>query len=157
MSTKAKKYEKKKKTLVSKLYNAWSENNFCITLQGSWEKKIIEKVHNLKARTKRPSDGEGTPKAKRGRPKVSLVLTRYPPMRDFGDDDIAMERNLQQLKMELDKDKQVVLSLSRQTYSARRTVILSESDVSVHSLLQQFNELKKPYVVSAATCCTCVS
>ena len=110
-------------------------------------------MHNLKARTKRPSDGEGTPKAKRGRPKVSLVLTRYPPMRDFGDDDIVVERNVQQLKKEVDKDKpckEIVLLLSHQTYSACCSVILSESDVSVHSLLQQFNELKKPYVVSAA-------
>ncbi len=78
---------------------------FLIIVQGSWEKKVIEKVHNLKARTKRPSDGEGTPKAKRGRPKVSLVLTRYPPMRDLGEDDVAVERNVQQLKKELEKDK----------------------------------------------------
>ena len=63
-------------------------------------------------------------KAKHGRPKVSLVLTRYPPMRDFGDDDIAVERNVQQLK-ELDKDKprkEIVVSLSCQTYSACRTI-----------------------------------
>ena len=71
-------------------------------------------------------------------------------MRDFGDDDIARERNVQELK-ELDKDKprkEIVLSLTSQTYSARHTIILSKSDVSVHSLLQQ---AKKPYVVSTDT------
>ncbi len=50
---------------------------------------LIEKAHILKARTKRPlQDAESTtPKAKRGRPKQSLVLTRYPPVKDFGDDE----------------------------------------------------------------------
>ena len=50
---------------------------------GSWEKKIIEKIRNLKARkaAKRSLEDSGadTPKAKRGRPKLSSVLTRYPP------------------------------------------------------------------------------
>jgi len=89
-------------------------------LQGSWEKKLIEKVHNLRGRMKRLNeDGNSTPKAKRGRPKVSCILTRYPPMRDTGDDDITAERNLQQLAKELQKEKprrEVVLLLVRQTY-----------------------------------------
>ena len=74
-------------------------------MQGSWEKKLIEKVHNLKSRTKRPSDGEDTPKPKRGRPKVSPMLTRYPPIRDLGDDNVSVERNVEQLKKELEKCK----------------------------------------------------
>lgn len=53
---------------------------------GVMGKKLIGKMHNLKAK-KRASDSEGTPKAKRGRPKLSLVLTRYPPLRDTEDDE----------------------------------------------------------------------
>ena len=52
--------------------------------QGSWEKKIIERVHNVNATLKkRPAsdDGDSTPKPKRGRPRQhSMVLTRYPPL-----------------------------------------------------------------------------
>ena len=85
---------------------------------------------------------------------MSQVLTRYPPMKDTGDDDITIDRNKQLLAKELQKErprKEVVLSLARQTYSDRRATILSESDVTLCSLLEQFNELKKPYVV-----CMCV-
>ena len=122
-------------------------------MQGSWEKKLIEKVHNLKSWTKRPSDGEDTPKSKRGRPKVSPMLTRYPPIRDLGDDDVSVERNVEQLKKELEKckpRKEIVLTLARHTYCACRAVILSENDVSVHGLVLQFKELTKPYVVCVA-------
>ena len=82
-------------------------------------------MHNLKARKRVNSDSKSTPKAKRGRPRVSLVLARYPPMKDTGDDDIAVQRNNQLLIKELQKDrprKEVVCSLARQTYSTRRQI-----------------------------------
>lgn len=109
-------------------------------------------MHNLKARNKRPAtDGESTPKAKRGRPKQSLVLTRYPPMKHVGDDEVSVSRNTQLLHKELEKDKprkEIVLSLARQTYFSRRAQVLSEAEeVSASGLLLQYKELKKPYVV----------
>lgn len=128
-----------------------------ITFQGSWEKKIIERVHNVSATMKkRPvsDDGESTPKAKRGRPRQqSLVLTRYPPLRDTADDSITRSRNAAALKKELEKDtprKETVLSLSRQTFTMRREEILVDSgEVNATGLLNQFKELHKSYVVMA--------
>ena len=102
---------------------------------------------HLKAKKRAASDCESTPKAKRGRLKVSLVLTRYPP----GNDDITVQRNLQLLLKEVQKDrprKEVVLSLARQTYSARRQNILSSSEeIYVSLLLQEYPFLKKTYIV----------
>lgn len=48
--------------------------------QGSWEKKIIECVHNINATAKkRPlsDDESGTPKLKRGRPKQKVNDSTY--------------------------------------------------------------------------------
>lgn len=107
-------------------------------------------MHNLKARKRVNSDCESTPKAKRGRPRVSLVLTRYPPMKDTGDDDITVQRNNQLLIKELQKDrprKEVLCSLARQTYSTRRQSILSSEEATVACLFQEFPFLKKPYIV----------
>ena len=108
-------------------------------------------MHNLKAKKRATSDCESTPKAKRGRPKISLVLTRYPPIKDTGDDDITVQRNMQLLIKEVQKErprKEVVLSLARQTYSARRQKILSNSDeIYVSHLLQEYPFLKKTYIV----------
>ena len=90
-------------------------------------------MHNIRAWNKRTLgvDVESTPKAKRGRPKVSQVLTRYPPVKDTGDDEVTVKRNSLLLAKELDKEKprkEVVLTLARQTYSTRRANILSESE-----------------------------
>ena len=96
-------------------------------------------------------DGASTPKAKRGRPKVSCILTRYPPVRDTGDDDITVDRNILQLTKELQKEKprrEVVLSLAQQTYTSRRQETLSDShDITVTTLVQEYGALKKSYVV----------
>ena len=109
-------------------------------------------MHNLKAKKRASSDSESTPKAKRGRPKISLALMRYPPMKDTGDDDITVQCNVQLINKEMQKDKprkETVLSLARQTYSFRRHRILSGSDdLCVAVLLQEYPILKKPYIVS---------
>lgn len=126
------------------------------TLQASWEKKLIEKVHNLRScsKNKRPlseTDTDSSPKAKRGRPKVSQVLSRYPPLQDTGDDEVTLMRNNNLIEKELDKErprKEILLSLVRQTYSARRQKILTESEeATATALLNEFPVLKKIYVV----------
>lgn len=103
---------------------------------------------------KRPlsDDGDSTPKPKRGRPRQqSLVLTRYPPLRDTADDSVTILRNIAALQKELERDsprKDSVLSLCRQTFSKRREEILVDSgEVDATTLLNQFKELHKNYVV----------
>ena len=73
-------------------------------------------------------------------------------MRDTEDDDVAFQRNHGELTKELQRDKhrkEIVLSLTRQTYHGRRASVLSNAeDVCVQSLLSEYPELKKPYIVS---------
>ena len=73
-------------------------------------------------------------------------------MRSTEDDDIATYRNREELKKELQRErprKEIILSLARQTYPSRRESVLSEADdVCVSSLLSDFPEFRKPYVVS---------
>ena len=113
---------------------------------------------------------QSTPKAKRGRPRTSLILTCYPPgmhivlerismhpdmfhvVRGAEDDDVAIQRNRRELNKELQREKpkkEIILSLARQTYYSRRASVLSEADdVCATSLLCEFPEFRKPYVVS---------
>lgn len=76
-------------------------------------------------------------------------------MRDTEDDDVASQKNHEALGKELQKDrprKEIVLSLARQTYPGRRASVLSDADdVCVASLLTEYQELRKPYVVSKQT------
>lgn len=103
---------------------------------------------------KRPlgDDGDSTPKSKRGRPRQqSLVITRYPPLRDTADDSVTTSCNVAALQKELERDsprKETVLSLARLTFTKRREEILVDSgEVSATSLLNLFKELHKSYVV----------
>ena len=105
---------------------------------------------------KRPlSDDEAsTPKSKHGRPRQhSLVLARYPPLRDTADDIVTISRNVAALQKELERDsprKEIVLSLARQTFIKRREEILIDSgEESATVLLNQLPELHKSYVVGS--------
>ena len=107
-------------------------------------------MHNLRAKKRVSSDTEGTPKAKCGRPKLSMVLRRYPPLRDTGDDEITMQRNFQLLIKEVQKDrprKEVVCSLARQTYIQCETSKNHFNEMSISHILQEFPFLKKTYIV----------
>ena len=102
---------------------------------------------------KRPlSDDEAsTPKSKRGRPRQhSLVLARYPPLRDTI---VTISQNVAALQKELERDsprKEIVLSLARQTFIKRHEEILIDSgEESATVLLNQFPELHKSYVVGS--------
>jgi hypothetical protein len=68
-------------------------------------------------------------------------------LRDTDDDDVAAERNQNELRKELQRDKprkEIVLALSRQTFQGRRNAVLSEAaDVSVASLLIEYPELSR--------------
>ena len=62
-----------------------------IYLQGSWEKKIIDHIHNTKKRVHVRLADDGFPPAKCGRPKLHPTLNRYPPInRSLDDDETAV-------------------------------------------------------------------
>lgn len=67
------------------------------------KRSLLRKCITLKQKKRVINDCEGTPKAKQGRPKLSLVLTQYPPLRETGDEEITVQRNFQLLIKEKGK------------------------------------------------------
>ena len=128
---------------------------YCLCFQGSWEKKLIDRVHNMRSSLKRSvgEDAAASP-CKRGRPKGTLLLNRYPPVRVEGDyvDSVTNERNMKALVKELERDhprKDHILPLLKHTYTSRREDILAESvDVTVTLLITKYPALCFPYAVS---------
>ena len=95
------------------------------------------------------NDGESSP-IKRGRPKGCSLLNRYTPVNEDLNDEASSDRNIRALKKEMEKEKprkECVLSLLRQTFSSRREDILSNSDVSVTTLLADDKPSNLPYAV----------
>lgn len=127
--------------------------------KGSWEKKIIERVHNVRSTCakKRSSmdEGQGTP-VKKGRPRGMSLLNRYPPLPEGDNDDASTQRNVNALKKEMERErprKDVVLSLLTQTFAARREEIVSDgSDITVTSIISVHKALTLPYAVCNCTC-----
>ena len=119
-------------------------------LQGSWEKKLIDRVHNTRDRKRSgTNDGLTTPPAKRGQPRVLTVLSRYPPLSMEGDIDV--ERNEQAISQEIGREtprKDILLPLLRQTFTSRREYILSDSDSTIAVILQKYPALAFRSVVS---------
>ena len=83
-----------------------------------------------------------------------------PAVRSTADDEVVLQRNREELNKEVKKEKpkkEVILALSRHTFPERRALVVSESgDVTATSLLQEFPELHKPYVVSTIYIHQCV-
>lgn len=86
----------------------------------------MEHIHNVNSSTRKrqPSGGTNTtPKAKRGRPKQSSIMTRYPSLMDVDDDEVTINRNYTKLQREVAEDrpkKDVVLRLARDIFPMRR-------------------------------------
>ena len=80
-------------------------------------------------------------------PSPSLFIL----VRDAEDDELSMQKNHLALVKELQKEKprkKVVLSLALRSYPSRRASVVSDAeDVCVVSLLSEYQEFKKPYVV----------
>lgn len=106
-------------------------------------------MHNVgKNSKKRGSEGTSAPPAKRGRPAKTdnPVLQRYPPLEVSTDDGKAAEA----LGKELEKEKprkDVVLRLSKDTFTERRQYILS-TQTSVAEIIARYKALSLPYMVS---------
>lgn len=146
----------------------------CLFSQGSWEKKLIERVHNVRSTSarKRLPDDVPASKSKRGRPKTTSQK-RYPILGIPGNDEASDGRNVRELDKEMKREhprKDNVISLMRQTFHLRREDVVKEADdVSVASITETHPVLTLPYAVSdlmfvfsrntcisAWTCCTCI-
>lgn len=98
------------------------------------------------------------PSAKRGRKskKQTILLSRYPAIKNTIDDEVSFAKHCDALHKELKREKprkELVLSLARQTFSVRREHILDESNNEVTSaeILTKYEELQKSYVASHMT------
>ena len=123
-----------------------------IALQGSWEKKLIERVHNVAKTGKRSCSDPTTSASKRGRPKDAPLMQRYPPLPCVDDEIHENEKEEQALKKELQKEKprkEVIIQLMRATFQCRRCYILTKSSSeTVLHVSSNFKALTIPYVVS---------
>ena len=75
-----------------------------ITLKGSWEKKLIERIHNVAKTGKRPNSEPTTSAPKRRRPKGdNPIIQRYLPL--LCDDEAQDHDQEQALKKEEAKER----------------------------------------------------
>lgn len=74
---------------------------------------------------------EGSKEAKKGRPKVSQTLSRYPPVSVSAlIDESTVDIHIQKILLEMEKQcprKHFLSPLMEQTYYSRREMIISES------------------------------
>ena len=120
-----------------------------MAFQGSWEKKLIERVHNVAKTGKRgPIDeAELESRPKRGRPKsVHSLLYRYPPVNAEVTGSEEDEEALQKEAGNEKPRKEMVLTLQKRTFSCRRSAILSEPG-AISTLLGKFKCFSLTYVV----------
>ncbi len=125
---------------------------FGCTQQGSWTKKIMDRVYNVeKSRKRKASDSDiGTPARKRGRPKrlVISLESRYPTVSPQFDGEREKEQAALTKEMEKDKPrKNIVVQLMKETFYSRRQYILL-NDESVVSKLAKYQGFTLPPVVS---------
>lgn len=120
-------------------------------IQGSWVKKIMDRVYNVEKSRKRKCDDceDSGPPKKRGRPKRLINLeTRYPKM-CAQDEDAGGHPNEEALRKEMEKEKprkDIVLQLMKGTFYTRRQYILN-SEGSVVSKLAKYPGLRMSTVV----------
>ena len=142
-------------------------------LKGSWEKKLIERVHNVHSSraSKWPSStcsfGDDEAPCKKGWPAAAKLMSHYPPLFNI-DDDIWPKRNKKLLHKEMEKDRakikmEMILSLIKQCYAHRHESITSEKeDVTVAHILSNYPAFTLPHTVSPMLLtfiiawCTCV-
>lgn len=98
-----------------------------------------------------------SPKAKRGRPKLVIVLGRYPPLRGTGGmDDVSEERNVAALRKEMEREnsrRDIILPLLKETFASRRQYIMGDSDdLSVTTILQTHKPLSLPFTTFPSLC-----
>lgn len=129
----------------------------CICLQGSWERKLIERANNaVKPERKRQAEASDTPipPSKRGRPKKDALLERYPEYNNTSEaSSLAVSESQKALDKELEKEtprKDLVLPLVKTTFPYRRPLVVQAASqkVSIQALIGEHKCLKLPYAVS---------
>ncbi|XP_019858453.1 PREDICTED: uncharacterized protein LOC109586683 [Amphimedon queenslandica] len=139
--------------LVSK-YVFMKDKGQAVSGYGSWERKIIDRIHNVSVSVKRKETNESSdaPVSKRGRPKSTTLASRYPPLQHDFSDDTSFNRNIDKIKSEMcmsNPRKQVLLKLMEDTYARRREMVLGKQGVvSVSHVLELFPCLKMYSIVS---------
>ena len=139
---------------VSKSLNIYTHLKKYFHHQASWYDKLLERMRNIRKRSK-STDGS-TPKRKI--PKSDLknsshlsLLRRYPPRQHTISDDETIEKHKVAMRIEMLKRKPreiVILPLMKQTYSARRDYVISPDRVSVEEILEEYPALRLPSSVS---------
>lgn len=117
---------------------------------------MVERVRNVIKRDSKKAKGapsEEVPEPKRRR-KGTDLMRRYPVSSnaptDSSENAESLELHKKAIDAELDKAKpreSVLLPLMRSTYGERRIFILNE-ETSVHGILQKYQALSRPAVVS---------
>jgi hypothetical protein len=120
---------------------------------GSWEKKLLERLHNVQKTMKRPAEGGVSSTPKRGRPKLSEGSRHlYPIVTDINSDEVAYQRDYDAIIKEMEREKprtSALIPLMKSTFPRRRQYVLSDvSDLSVREILRKWPCLRYPSVVS---------
>ena len=128
---------------------------FDVFLQTSWYDKLLERLRNLRKRTK--SSGANSEKTSKitvtqGSKKArSSLLKRYPPRAHIVIDEDTIVKHEDAMLAEMAKKKPrevVILPLMKQTYSARRDYNLCPRD----SIKIPYWSICCKFVVHACTC-----
>lgn len=112
----------------------------------------MERLRNVRKRSKDEEDCAVKPKKKKLSPKQSL-MKRYPPRlhNDTREDNETTAQHLAAMVSEMGKKKPreiVLLPLLRRTYSARRDFITSTERCGVAEILKEYPGLQIPAAVS---------
>lgn len=126
--------------------------NFLLFFQASWYEKILERLRNVRKRSKSDNDSDAVPKKSKTCPKKSL-MKRYPPClhNDSREDDETIRTHLTAMASEMSKKKPrdvVILPLLKQTYATRRDYITSPCRSGVVEILEEYPALHIPKAVS---------
>jgi hypothetical protein len=119
---------------------------------GSWEKKLLERLHNVQKTMKRPAEGGVSSTPKRGRPKLSEGSRHlYPIVTDINSDEVAYQRDYDAIIKEMEREKprtSALIPLMKSTFPRRRQYVLSDvSDLSVREILRKWPCLRYPSVM----------
>ena len=122
---------------------------FLLILQASWYEKILERLRNVRKRSKGAGDCPG--ETKRPKHGSQQLMRRYPPrVHDQVEDTETLKQHLTALDNEMKKVKPrevVVLPLMKDTYSPRRDMITSDSCSGVDEILKKYPALHLPAAV----------
>lgn len=126
----------------------------CINMQASWYEKLLERLRNIRKRSK--SDDLPMTKKAKGTSSVKQALIKRYPVRvhdDREEDAESIQQHISAMVSEMSKKKpreHVVLPLLKSTYSTRRNFVTSADRADVTEILKEYPALHFPSAVSDA-------